>query len=592
MNSSSFKHEGWLYGLAFLIALGFRLIQLGASPLTDSEAALALQALHIAQGKAPLLGPQPGYILLTSILFAVINTTNFMARFLPAIAGSTLVFVPYFFRDKLKPRPALILAFLLAIDPGLVALSRQASGTMLAVTFLLFAWAMWRHGRAVPAGIFAGLALLSGPSVWAGLLTLGLTWLFLQGMEGKPTPKPEEQSPRETSNLNSPFTNYQLPFPHLRPALFSLLITLLFGSTLFFLSPNGLSAWLSALPAYLEGWLSPSDMTPGRVLLAFLAYEPLGIFLAILALIRGYRTKSRRILRLSLWLGVALLLAIFYRQPGELVWVIIPLLTLASLELARAFNISAEERVEVGVVVLALMILLVYMWFDLSKIALDPFSQLGATALPFFGRSIQLSGAPYIVLLGAVLIIILCIAFVAFGWSVRTAWLGTTWAFVIFLGIYTLASAWGSSGLRARNGVELWSPDPPPTQAGLLRATAEDISEFSLGHAKSQPVTILGIDSPALEWVLRDRTVEIVSTLDPQVAPPMVITPIMDDLGLPAAYRGQDFAWRQKPLWDQIKNPDWIRWLVFRQLPRENETIVLWVRNDLFPDARESSQQP
>ncbi len=55
-------------------------------------------------------------------------------------------------------------------------------------------------------------------------------------------------------------------------------------------------------------------MTPGRVLLAFFAYEPLGIFLAILSLIRGYRTKSRRILRLSLWLGVALLLAIFYRQ--------------------------------------------------------------------------------------------------------------------------------------------------------------------------------------------------------------------------------------------------------------------------------------
>src|SRR5215813_13992613 len=120
MNFSRPKSEGWLYGLAFLIALGFRIIQLGASPLTDSEATLALQALHIAQGNAPLLGPQPGYILLTSILFSVIKSTNFMARFIPAIVGSTIVFVPYFFRDKLKQLPALILAFLLAIDPGLV----------------------------------------------------------------------------------------------------------------------------------------------------------------------------------------------------------------------------------------------------------------------------------------------------------------------------------------------------------------------------------------------------------------------------------------------------------------------------------------
>ena len=69
----------------------------------------------------------------------------------------------------------------------------------------------------------------------------------------------------------------------------------------------------------------------------------------------------------------------------------------------------------------------------------------------------------------------------------------------------------------------------------------------------------MGIDSPALEWVLRDRSVEIVSTLDPQVAPAIVITPVMGDLGLPSAYRGQDFIWRQRPLWEQVQSADWIR---------------------------------
>ena len=595
MNSSPFKHEGWLYWLAFLIALGFRLIQLGASPLTDSEAGLALQALHIAQGNAPLLGPQPGYILLTSTLFAIINSTNFMARLVPALVGSTLVFTPYFFREKLKPRPALILAFLFAIDPGLVALSRQASGTILAVTFLLFTWGMWRNQRAIPAGIFAGLALLSGPSLWAGLLVLGLTSVFLQGMVTKPTPSEtlaEQSLVSDSPVSNFPITNYQLLTAEYRPTLLALLITILFGGTLFFLSPNGLSAWLSALPAYLKGWTTPASMTPGRMLMVFIAYEPLGIFLALLALLRGYRTKSRRILRLSLWLGVALLLAVLYRQPAELVWVIIPLLALAAMELSRAFHVFAEERVEVGVVVLALMILLVYIWFNLSKIALDPASQLATTTLPLFGRNIQLAGAPYVILLGALLIIILCISFVAFGWSARTAWLGTTWAFVIFLGIYSLGSAWGASGLRSQNGIEFWTPDQTPVQADLLLATIDDVSEFSLGHDDSQPVTVMEIDSPALEWILRGRSVEMVSTLDPQVAPPIVITPVMNDLGLPAAYRGQDFTWRQTPTWQQIQNPDWIRWLVFRQLPKENEMIILWVRDDLFPDARDTSQQP
>jgi len=594
MNSSRLKNEGWLYWLAFLIALGFRLIQLGASPLTDSEATLALQALHITQGEAPLLGPQPDYILLTSVFFAIIESTNFMARIVPAIVGSALVFVPYFFREKIKPRPALILAFFFAIDPGLVALSRQAGGTILAVTFFLFAWAMWRHQRAVPAGIFAGLALLSGPSLWAGALALGLTWVFLRGTEEKTATQDEPNTADESqvSNPEPPVTHYQLPITDLRPFLLALAITILLGGTLFFLSPNGLSAWISSLPAYLAGWTSPALMTPGRTLLVFFAYEALGIFLAVFSLIRGYRTKSRRILRLSLWLAVALLLAIFYRQTSELVWVIIPLLTLAALELSRALNIFPEERVEIGVVVIALLILLAYMWFDVSKIALDPYSQLGATTLPFFGDQIQIAAAPYVVLVGAFLIVVLCISFVAFGWSARTAWLGSTWAFVIFLGIYSLAAAWGTSGLRSQNGVEFWTPDGPPVHADLLLSSVNDVSEMSTGHAQSQPVTVMGISSPSLEWVLRNHAVEVVSTLDPQIAPPLVITPVMENLGLPSAYRGQDFIWRQRLLWDGMQKPEWIRWLVFRQLPRENETIILWARDDLFPDAREASQQP
>jgi len=578
MNSSRLKNEGWLYWLAFLIAFAFRIIQLGANPLTDSEATLAMQALHIAQGENSLLGPQPAYILLTSILFAIIESTNFMARFIPALAGSALVFAPYFFRDKLKPRPALILAFLFAIDPGLVALSRLAGATMLAVTFTLFAWAMWTHRRLVPAGILTGLALLSGTSLWAGLLTMGLAWLFIQGLGSKPA-----SDPSPISDPQSPPATYEL-----RPFLLALLLTIAIGGTLFFIAPNGLSAWVSSLPAFLNGWIAPSVMTPGRILFTLFAYEPLGIFLAVLSLIRGYRTGSARIIRLSLWLGVALLIAIFYRQPGELVWAIIPLLALAALELSRSLNLFPSEKLEVGVVTTALLILLAYIWFDIAAIGLDPFNQF-VTDIPIIG-SIQ--NPRYVILYGALAILIACIAFVAFGWSGRTAWLGSTWAFVIFLTAYSLGAAWSGSGLRNPNGVELWTPDQKPAQADLLLASVDDISEFSLGHAQSQPVTVMGIDSPALEWLLRNHSVELVSTLDPQVAPPIVITPPMDDLSLPSAYRGQDFTWRQYVQWEAMPAPEWWRWLVNRQLPRENETIILWARDDLFPDARETTQQP
>ena len=91
-----------------------------------------------------------------------------------------------------------------------------------------------------------------------------------------------------------------------------------------------------------------------------------------------------------------------------------------------------------------------------------------------------------------------------------------------------------------------------------------------------------------LEWLLRSNAVTVVSSLDPQVAPPLVITPVMNDPGLPAAYRGQDFTWRQIPQWSLAQNYDWVNWLVFRKLPLEKESLLLWARDDLFPDARSS----
>lgn len=570
MNSSRLKYEGWLYWLAFLIALGLRLIQLGATPLTDSESQFALQAFHIAQGNDTLLGPQPVYILFTSFLFLVTEATNFMARFLPAIVGSLLVFTPFYFREKIKPRAALILAFLFALDPGLTALSRQANGTILALTFLLFAWGMWRNRRTIPAGIFAGLALLSGPSIWSGVLILGLTFIFLRGMTGLTTQQPEQDK---------------------RSVLLSIVATLLLGGTLFFTTPNGLSALFNSIPAYLAGWTAPSMFTPGRMLIAFLAYEPLGIFLAIFALIRGFRLGSGREIRLGIWLGLSLLISVFYRQTSELVWVLIPLMVLATRELSRSLDIYPEERVEVSVVSGAVMILLIYIWFNVASIGLNPYQEIGSTSIPVFGSMMDLPIGPrYIILIGASLILVVCINLVAFGWSPRTARLGMTWSFSLFLGAYALAAAWGASGQRMPNGIEFWKPDQPPIHAELLMSSVNDISLFSKGHIQAQPVTVMGLNSPSLEWSLRDHEVTVVSVLDPLDAPPIVITPLMGELELSSAYRGQDFTWRQPPSWNNIQAPDWIRWLVYRQLPRETETIILWVRDDLFPDARENTQ--
>ncbi len=115
-----FRHQTALYVAAFLLALAVRLIRLGTWTLTDTEAQWALQALGVVQGAHPVLGSQPAYVLLTSIVFFFYGGgTNFLARFVPALAGSFLVFVPFLFRERLKPRPSLILRLFPRIRSGL-----------------------------------------------------------------------------------------------------------------------------------------------------------------------------------------------------------------------------------------------------------------------------------------------------------------------------------------------------------------------------------------------------------------------------------------------------------------------------------------
>ena len=119
--------------------------------------------------------------------------------------------------------------------------------------------------------------------------------------------------------------------------------------------------------------------------------------------------------------------------------------------------------------------------------------------------------------------------------------------------------------------------------------TVNEQSEWSTGDDMSQDVTLLDINSPALEWLLRGRSLQTTSTLEAQQAPAIIVSPSqMDNLNLPIAYRGQDFVWRRSPSWNVLTIYEWIKWSVFRELPYDSETIIVWVRNDLFIDTSQS----
>ncbi len=571
----SSQRETILYLLAFGLALAIRLYHLGALPLIDGEASWALQALGVAQGAKPALGSQTAYILPTSLLFFLLGAgTNFLARLFPALVGSALVFVPWIFRERLKPRPSLILAFFLALDPGLLALSRQAGGAILAVAFLLFAWGFWEKRQPHLTGIFAALALMSGPTLWAGLLGLGLAWAIGQGLGTR----------QGTADAAGPGRS------EWRTALGFALGMLVLGGTLFFVSPNGLGAWAGSLQEYLLGWAQPSGVQRGTLLMALPIYQPLAVIFGLAAAVRGWIFGSRRAMALSLWALVALLLALFYpaRQVSGLAWVVLPLLALAALELAHHLDLYPEGRAEVVGAVALVAFMLIAAWMSLTSIAQNPLDPTNTAPLPvtLFGKlPITLPPRPITLLLVLFFILIVSVLLVAMGWSVRMARLGAVWGVALALSLYSFAAAWGAAGLRMPPTAEMWTAGPRPDQADLIRMSVDQLSNWTQGNNDALPVTIVGLRSPALQWLLRDHDIELVENLDPSAAPPLVITGQQDDLGLAVPYRGQDFVWTRQPLWGEALAGDWLRWIVFRQMPQKPETVILWARNDLFLDS-------
>jgi len=579
MNSSASRYEGWLYGLAFLLALGLRLLQLGAAPLNDMEAGSALQALHVAEGLRPAIGPHPAYVLFTSVLFYIFGSTNFLARLVPALAGTALSLVPLLFRDQLKPRPALILALILAVEPGMLALSRQAASPILAITFLLLAIGFFLRARPVGTGAFAAMAMLSGPSVWEGVLGLvlaGAAWQALTGARRlEPAGAPDETESAGVDALRTWSLRWTSEVIRMAAASFG--ATLLLAGTLFFLVPNGLSAAAAALPEYVRGWGSASTVPSGRLLLSLLVYQPLALGLSLLALARALLSGGRRVWFLAIWFAFALLLALLLpsRQFSNLGWCLLPLWSLAALELTRRTRVPRANRLEVSGVALLVVLILAFVWFDFAGLALTP--------IPSADASIRLG-----LMVGSLALLALTLFLVAAGWSTRSATFGSIWGLTAAFGIYTIAGGLGAAGLRAGSSAELWWPPDQPAQVELLESTVSDLSNWSTGNDLGLPVLIFDVDSPALEWALRMHRPTLTQALDLTGSPPIVITPLQADVSLSAAYRGQDFGWRQNALWETAGLQSWITWIALRRMPTGGEQIILWARDDLFLDARPS----
>jgi hypothetical protein len=576
MKANAHTYEHYFYWLAFLIALGLRLFKLGAAPLADSEAGLALQALGLSHAGSITAGNQPGYILLTSLIFSLFKGTNFLARLLPALAGSLIVWLPFYFKRWMADSSwlhcaGLVMAFGLGIDPGLVSLSRQAGSPMLAVTFTLLTLAAFYNRRMVWVGIFAGLSILSGPAFLQGLLVMAIAWGLIR-LIGRRTAQSQPDSSQAEDEVQPPAA------PSVSRAIPSFALTLLFAGTLFLRAPQGLAALANTLSAYLNTWITPSGIPTVRLPASLLIYQFIIIVFAMIAFIRiwfgePYRQIVRPIvLGLSIWVGVAILLPLFYagRQVSDMAWALIPLWTLASVEIGRSLHFNEGKNTNIVAFGLAtlLFILAIVGWMNLLSIDHDPARMVLYLAIVF--------GAFLLGCIGALL--------VAAGWSVNAARLGMVWALCLAFGFQFVSNTVMMTIVHQNGAQELWSPSITPGQVDLLTSTLSDLSSWNTGLPGQLEVVVLN-GSPSMQWALRQfPNARFVTALSFTSSPPVVITlkgteePILAE-----KYRGQDFVWTLSPGWQGAFPPDFINWLTFRVAPLAQSQVILWARADIFP---------
>ena len=173
---------------------------------------------------------------------------------------------------------------------------------------------------------------------------------------------------------------------------------------------------------------------------------------------------------------------------------------------------------------------------------------------------------------------------IGLGWSSLVARLGVIWGGTLILGLFTLAATWWVLDRSGNRVQELWYDQPSTVQEDLLVQTIGDLSEWSTGRRDGIEI-VQDVDLPSLHWALRDYpNLSDGSRLNGVYFPPLVLTQQFEEPRLDETYRGTDIQWQESSAWQGAVPENLLRWLFFREAPTQPEKLVLWARNDLFPD--------
>jgi len=174
------RRWGWeqtLFLLVVLLAAGLRLWALGAKVLHHDESLHAYFSWRLSDFGDYKHDPMmhgPFLFEGTAFMFKVFGASDFTARLLQAVFGIALVGLPYFLRNQMGRRAALLASLMLAVSPTMLYVSRFERHDMiaaaLALALVVCIWRYWEDPK--PRYLYLGAAALA-----LGFATMEVTYL-------------------------------------------------------------------------------------------------------------------------------------------------------------------------------------------------------------------------------------------------------------------------------------------------------------------------------------------------------------------------------------------------------------------------------
>ena len=541
--------------LAFLVGLGLRLWGLGQMRFTLAEAQIAQGAWQMATGDAFGLPGNMSYAGLSALLFYLFEPSFFFARLVPVLFGSSLILVPWFWRDRLGEKVALVLTVGLAIDPILLSFSRQIVTPIFVLAGIAWTVIALKSKRPVLAGSMLALVFLGGYSFWVvGLVGMAVFLIW-----------------RKRGKLEFTDASFKSK-AFLLPLLTSFVVSLALISSAFLLCTEGLGSVGAGVVELVQLFTQNYEIPAYQPIMVALAYSILPLFFAIWTLVDNLRNNQplENLPFLIGW-GVSVLVSVLFsrRDVGMLAFAAVFAWLGAAGTISRILEQDLERRETVLGVTFFQVVILVYIQIVSGRLT-------GGTL-----NSQDYRVALFAILAGVLLLVISTIL-VGMGWSWKLSSQALQNSLLIMLIVLTVGVSLRSIRSHQETTTLSLLAGPIVLPNNDVAVVVDEIDRD--GRVEKTEITYnLGKLEQQFAWFFREQ-VDWKSAQNVLQAD-LMLSESETDFSAADAYRGRNVVLFRQIDKQVVKPGDFLKTLLGEPLPFVSQNGVLWVRLNLFTGA-------